>query len=177
MPWASRGLRGGAFEEMVNMTNERYLKQGLAVVQKIPTPITPVSMDGASKTITLAYFERKSTVDYIGTAQGVPICFDAKETSRAILPIQNIHEHQIEFMDKFSDQKGLSFLIVNFKNFGECFCLPFEILKRYWNDAKRGARKSIPLAAFDKTLLIRNAGGFPVHYLEAVSELLRREFN
>ena len=39
--WNSRGLRGSAFEEMVNRTNETYKDKGLALVQKIPTPITP----------------------------------------------------------------------------------------------------------------------------------------
>ena len=35
----SEGLRGSELEEMINMTNDLYQKQGLAVVQKIPTPI------------------------------------------------------------------------------------------------------------------------------------------
>ena len=43
--WNSRGLRGSTLEEYVNRTNERYQAQGLALIQKIPTPITPVKMD------------------------------------------------------------------------------------------------------------------------------------
>ena len=77
--WNSRGLRGSAFEELINFTNEIYRRNGLAVVQKIPTPITPVKLD-KDKRITLAYFDKQSTVDYMGAAQGIPICFDAKET-------------------------------------------------------------------------------------------------
>ena len=34
--WASRGLRGSAFEEVLNMTNEQYRNEGLALIQKIP---------------------------------------------------------------------------------------------------------------------------------------------
>ena len=37
--WNSRGLRGSTLEDMVNRTNERYLEKGLALIQKIPTPI------------------------------------------------------------------------------------------------------------------------------------------
>ena len=43
--WNSRGLRGSTLEELVNRTNEQYAEKGLALIQKIPTPITPVKMD------------------------------------------------------------------------------------------------------------------------------------
>lgn len=67
--WNSRGLRGSTLEEMVNRTNEWYLEKGLALIQKIPTPITPVRMDKEHRQITLAYFDQRSTVDYIGAVQ------------------------------------------------------------------------------------------------------------
>ena len=63
--WNSRGLRGSFLEELVNMTNEKYQAQNLALVQKIPTPIKPINIDQETRHITLAYFEQKSTVDYI----------------------------------------------------------------------------------------------------------------
>ena len=77
--WNSRGLRGSTLEDLVNRTNEQYREKGLALIQKIPTPITPVRMDKENRHITLAYFEQRSTVDYIGAVQGIPVCFDAKE--------------------------------------------------------------------------------------------------
>ena len=43
--WNSRGLRGSTLEDMINMTNENYRDKGLALIQKIPTPITPVQID------------------------------------------------------------------------------------------------------------------------------------
>ena len=64
--WNSRGLRGSSLEELINYTNEYYREKKLAVVQKIPTPIKPIRMDKDSSQITLAYFEKDSTVDYIG---------------------------------------------------------------------------------------------------------------
>ena len=42
--WNSRGLRGSTLEDLVNRTNEQYREKGLALIQKIPTPITPVRM-------------------------------------------------------------------------------------------------------------------------------------
>ena len=82
--WNSRGLRGSTLEDMVNKTNEKYREAGLALIQKVPTPITPVRIDQQSRHITLAYFDQKSTVDYIGAVQGIPICFDAKECAKAV---------------------------------------------------------------------------------------------
>ena len=77
--WNSRGLRGSILEDMVNRTNETYAEKGLAVIQKVPTPITPIKIDKEHRHITLAYFDQKSTVDYIGAVQGIPVCLDAKE--------------------------------------------------------------------------------------------------
>ena len=37
--WKSRGLRGSTLEDMINKTNEKYRENGLALIQKIPTPI------------------------------------------------------------------------------------------------------------------------------------------
>ena len=57
--WNSRGLRGSALEELINFTNDTYLKNHLALIQKIPTPITPMKIDRETRHITLAYFEEK----------------------------------------------------------------------------------------------------------------------
>ena len=54
--WNSRGLRGSTLEDMVNRTNERLREKNLALIQKIPTPITPVKIDKEHRHITLAYF-------------------------------------------------------------------------------------------------------------------------
>lgn len=99
--WNSRGLRGSTLEDLVNRTNEQYAQKKLALIQKIPTPITPVRMDKENRHITLAYFEQRSTVDYIGVVQGIPVCFDAKECCVDTFPLSNIHPHQVGFMEAF----------------------------------------------------------------------------
>ncbi|WKY47181.1 Holliday junction resolvase RecU [Eubacteriaceae bacterium ES3] len=173
--WNSRGLRGSQLEENINISNKIYLEQGLAVVQKIPTSIKPVELDPGKGTIKLAYFEEKSTVDYLGNVQGIPICFDAKETGQKSLPIANIHEHQIEFMEAFQKQDGLSFLIVHFKFCDEVFLLPFNQLRRYWRDAKGGGRKSIPYKDFNQDYRIYPCHNILVHYLDAINNYLTRK--
>ena len=39
--------------------------------------------------------DQKSTVDYIGAVQGIPVCFDAKECAADTFSLQNIHRHQV----------------------------------------------------------------------------------
>ena len=104
--WNSRGLRGSVLEDMINRTNEKYEEAGLALIQKVPTPITPINIDKETRHITLAYFEQKSTVDYIGAVQGIPVCFDAKECAADTFALANIHEHQVEFMQKFEAENA-----------------------------------------------------------------------
>ena len=112
--WNSRGLRGSTLEEFINRTNEIYQENGLALIQKIPTPITPINIDKQTRHITLAYFDQKSTVDYIGAVQGIPVCFDAKECNTDTFPLANIHEHQVAFMENFEKQGGVSFFLLSF---------------------------------------------------------------
>ena len=47
--WSSRGLRGSTLEDLINRTNERYMENNLALIQKIPTPITPINIDKATR--------------------------------------------------------------------------------------------------------------------------------
>ena len=84
--WNSRGLRGSTLEELINRSNEQYREKGLALIQKVPTPITPVRIAKDTRQITLAYFEQKSTVDYIGAVQGIPVCFERNSLSPCQYP-------------------------------------------------------------------------------------------
>jgi len=140
--WNTRGLRGSTLEELINQTISQYDQQGLALIQKIPTPITPVQIDKESRQITLAYFEKISTVDYIGNVQGIPVCFDAKECSVDTFPLQNIHEHQMEFMEKFEKQEGIAFMILYFSHKNVFYYMTFRELIQFWQRAVEGGRKS-----------------------------------
>ena len=122
--WNSRGLRGSTLEDLINRTNEKYLESGLALIQKIPTPITPIKIDKESRHITLAYFDQKSTVDYIGAVQGIPVCFDAKECQSDTFALQNIHEHQVKFMQDFEKQGGIAFFLIYYTSKDLFYYLP-----------------------------------------------------
>lgn len=140
--WNSRGLRGSTLEDLINRTNEKYRDAKLALIQKVPTPITPIKMDKETRHITLAYFDQKSTVDYIGAVQGIPVCFDAKECATDTFSLQNIHEHQVLFMEDFEKQKGVAFFLIHYTHKDFMYYLPFRDLKVFWDRAQSGGRKS-----------------------------------
>lgn len=166
--WNSRGLRGSTFEDMINRTNEKYLENGLALIQKIPTPITPINIDKQSRHITLAYFDQKSTVDYIGAVQGIPVCFDAKECNTDVFPLANIHEHQVEFMRQFEKQEGIAFILISFTKREEMYYLSFAELLKFWNRAKEGGRKSFRYEELDPRYFLPEVPGILVPYLNAL---------
>ena len=168
--WNSRGLRGSTLEDMVNKTNEKYREAGLALIQKVPTPITPVRIDQESRHITLAYFDQKSTVDYIGAVQGIPICFDAKECAKDTFALQNIHEHQVEFMGDFEKQGGIAFFLIYFTHMDILYYLPYEMLLYFWNRAKEGGRKSFRYEELNPEYVLPRKGGVLVPYLDALQK-------
>lgn len=174
--WNSRGLRGSTLEDMINHTNEYYRQKNLALVQKIPTPITPLKIDKDSSQITLAYFEKDSTVDYIGVVQGVPVCFDAKECATDTFAMRNIHEHQMHFMDDFERQNGVSFLIIMFSGRNELYYMRFKELKKYLDRVDMGHPNNFKYEELDRRYFVKAKGGALVHYLEPLSQdLAERE--
>ena len=140
----------------------------------MPTPITPISIDKESRHITLAYFDQKSTVDYIGAVQGIPVCFDAKECAVETFPLHNIHPHQIAFMQEFEEQGGISFIILSYTVKNEIYYLPFDEILRFWTRMEEGGRKSFTYEEVDKSWQIRSCRDIFVHYLEMIQKDLDR---
>ncbi len=172
--WNTRGLRGAALEDIINRSNDSYREKKLALIQKVPTPITPISIDKESRHITLAYFDQKSTVDYIGAVQGIPVCFDAKECAVETFPLHNIHPHQIAFMREFEEQGGISFIILSYTVKNEIYYIPFDEILRFWTRMEEGGRKSFTYEEVDKSWQIRSCRDIFVHYLEMIQKDLDR---
>lgn len=168
--WNSRGLRGSTLEELINRTNEKYLENGLALIQKIPTPITPVNIDKESRHITLAYFDQKSTVDYIGVVQGIPVCFDAKECGTDTFSLQNIHEHQVNFMGQFEKQKGMAFFLIYYTHRDLLYYLPYEMLRFFWDRSVSGGRKSFRFDELNPEYFLPKKHGVFVPYLDILNK-------
>ena len=140
--WNSRGLRGSTLEDLINRTNEKYLESNLALIQKIPTPITPIKIDKEHRHITLAYFDQKSTVDYIGVVQGIPVCFDAKECAQ-----DTYYSHREQF-----------------------YYLPYAHLRYFWDRAQEGGRKSFRLDELNPEYFLPKKNGVLVPYLDLLQK-------
>ncbi len=173
--WGTRGLRGSLLEEMINLTNETYRSRGLALIQKVPTPITPIRIDKETRHITLAYFDQKSTVDYIGAVQGVPVCFDAKECRTDTFPLANIHAHQVRFMREFEKQQGVAFLLLFFSSADVFYYLRYCEMMKFIDRAENGGGKHFHRGELDPRYYLNRSGGAFVPYLEGLQkDLLSR---
>ncbi|CAK7083231.1 Holliday junction resolvase RecU [Tissierella sp.] len=163
--------KGDMFEELINRSNIVYKRKEIALVQKVSTPMKPIRR---GKEIVSAYYEEKSTLDYIGLYKGVPIAFDAKETKEENrFPLNNIQEHQIEFMENWYKHGGIAFLLVNFTKLEKVFRLDWWILSWYWkkyqeNKGKRGFG-SISLDEFESSCKkLKSRDGIMLDYLEGI---------
>lgn len=154
-----RGLRGSVLEDMINRTISDYRVKNLALIQKIPTPIVPTKMDNEGH-ITLAYFDKKSTVDYIGVVQEIPVCFDAKECKADTFPLSNIHKHQYEFMVDFEAQGGISFLLIYFNKKSVAYYMRFNELKKFWDK-----KTDFSYDVLDKNYIINMKGKIKIDIL------------
>ena len=77
------GGRGMSLENDIEHSNSYYLKHGMAVIHKKPTPVQIVNVHYPQRSkavINEAYFRTPSTTDYNGLYQGHYIDFEAKET-------------------------------------------------------------------------------------------------
>ena len=166
--WKSRGLRGSILEEMINRTNEIYREEHLALVQKIPTPITPIDMDHKTKQITLAYFDKKSTVDYIGVVQGIPVAFDAKECATDRFSLQNIHPHQVRFMEEFEAQEGIAFFLIHFTGRDMFYYMRLREMKVFLDRSDEQGRKSFKIDELDDDYFIEDVNGPVIPYINYI---------
>lgn len=138
--------RGMALENDINETNKYYREYDIALIYKNPTPIRITKTNYQNMRITDGFFESPSTLDYNGVYKGYYIEFDAKETrSKTSFTINNIHKHQIEYIEKVIKHKGIVFLIVRFTLLNENYILKGKDLINFINNNER---KSIPLSFF-----------------------------
>jgi recombination protein U len=145
--YANRGKRS---ESLVEHVIDKYNKWGHSIIQKVSTPITITEGGGFT-------YGGKSTVDFIGIAYFRAIAFDVKKTEfETRFPLSNVKNHQYEFLKKYHQQRGISFLLVEFEKLHEWYIVPFLMLERWWSNPER---KSIPYEAFQKEAIKVNEGG------------------
>ena len=142
------GNRGMTLEEDINLTNEYYKENKIALIYKKPIPIKVLRTNETKTRIKDGFYEQKSTLDYNGIYQEKYIEFDAKETnSKTSFPLSNIHIHQINHIKDVLFYKGIVFLIIRFNILNKTYILPGDKLIEFINTEDR---KSIPLNFFEE---------------------------
>ena len=140
--------RGMGLENDINETNKYYITYDIALIFKKPTPIRITKTNYQSMRVIDGFFESPSTLDYNGVYKGYYIEFDAKETkSKTSFTINNIHNHQIEYIKKVIKHGGIVFLIIRFSTLNKDYILKGEDLIKFINSNER---KSIPLEYFEE---------------------------
>lgn len=132
--------RGYSLESALNHSNQYYLMKNKAVIHKKPTPVQIVKVDYPKRSaakITEAYFKIPSTTDYNGLYRGKYIDFEAKECSKGAFPFRNIHEHQIEHLEKVIKHGGIAFLIIAFTQKSEVYLVDGSFVTTQFRNASR----------------------------------------
>jgi len=172
------GNRGMNLEQDINITNEYYLINDIAVIHKKPTPITVNKVDYPSRleaVITEAHYKTPSTTDYNGVYKGFYVDFEAKETkNKSSFPLSNIHSHQIKHIESVIKHGGISFVIVSFTAINRLYLLDGNDLVSFINNNER---KSIPLSYFEeKSILLEYKFQPRIDYLKAVDKLIEVKY-
>ncbi|MEP7272999.1 MAG: Holliday junction resolvase RecU [Acidobacteriota bacterium] len=115
--------------------------------------------------------ESKAEPDYGGTIAptGRAIFYDAKTTRREALDFDNLHAHQIGFLERMARLGAIAGFLVEFSRCGEVYFLPIQVLAR-WRDTV--PRKSLPYQFFvaSLTLAERGKGLLIYDYLAAIEK-------
>ncbi len=120
---------GMQFENDVSKSCDFYREKELADIYKRPTPIKVVKMSKTKKgMIEEAYFQEKSTTDYVGIYKGKYIDFECKETIHDTVPYHMIREQQFRHLELITKLGGNGFFLVSFKKVQEVYLMPATII-------------------------------------------------
>lgn len=169
IPHKNRGMK---LENLINQTNEYYIKNNIAIIYKKPTPILVCQVDYKKNKILEGYYKIPSTLDYNGVYKGKYIDFDAKETlNKTSFPLSNVHEHQLLHMKRVIEHGGISFLIIKMNSL--YYLLDGNIILNF---IEKNTRKSIPYKYIRENGKLIKEGIRPaLDYIKVVNELYFKE--
>lgn len=129
--------RGGLFEEYIRYANERYKRNNVAVICKIPTEFIPIR--NAYGQLVSCKVESKSSVDFIGRYKNISTAIEAKHTSTDSIKFSEVKHHQAMFLESYkANEYGFSGVLVSFK-MDRFFLVPWpfwEAARSAWENRK-----------------------------------------
>ena len=123
---------GMSFEKDISTTCDFYRARNIANIYKRPTPIRIVKMSKVKKgMIEEAYFESKSTTDYVGIYKGKYIDFECKETIHDTIPYTMIRKQQYTHLESILSLGGIAFFLFSFKKHEEVYLVKAKTILDY----------------------------------------------
>lgn len=174
--------RGRTFEELIELANDQYLAQGVAVVHKVPTAWIPIR-NSAGRIIS-AKVEKKASVDFLGNYRGRPIAFDAKHTADLRIRWDRVEPHQAEFLANWDATRGtgegldLAFVLVEFGDLS-CSIVPWHEWRKGLERWEQGVSRAAASVSRDDPIMalgrVDQGKRFPVvlDYLGRVDQFWR----
>ncbi|MGB9848846.1 MAG: Holliday junction resolvase RecU [Moorellaceae bacterium] len=141
--------RGRALEDLIELSNERYRQEGVAVIHRVPAAWLPIR--DARGRIVSAKIEKKAAVDFIGHVlvpggRALPLAFEAKEVSKGRRwPLSRLEEHQYQYLADCARTGAVAFVLIAFWEYGRFFILPFTVLGEKMDAYRRKGEASVPL--------------------------------
>ena len=169
---ANKGLY---LEQWVEQANSAYMKKGLAIITKIPTPwkvLRTYNPYTKQYKITNAFPEKKSTVDFGGTSSKQSIWFDVKSTkNKTRYPLANIYGHQQEYLLNVAKQGGKAFFLIHSSELKKTWLLWIDQLSKFVTEEEM---KSLSFKWLDENCeVVKSQNGIILDYLPLV--LKRKE--
>lgn len=121
------GNKGSFLENLITNVNNYYDVKNIARIDKISVP---TSLNKGQMV-----FVGKSTVDYTGLlSNGIFIGFDAKQSKDNRFPMGNIKEHQVLYLHKVNELKGIGFFLILMTKFNRLFIVIVtnEWIDKFW---------------------------------------------
>lgn len=132
--------RGMMLESIINKTIKFYENNELALFHKkeLNISFSKIREEDGKLKIDNGRVKAKSTTDYYGIYNGTFYAFEAKSTNLKSLPIANIKEHQLNYLNKVIKHGGVAFFIIAFQMFDEYYIIKPDIIDSL-------NRKSLPI--------------------------------
>lgn len=113
-------------ESLINRTLKIYADNDIGIFHKknVPVVFSGIKANESGKPeIERGWIATKSTTDYYGIYNGTFIAFEAKSTNLQSLPLSNIKDHQLTYINRINAHGGLGFFIICFATQDEYYLL------------------------------------------------------
>jgi len=117
MKYTNHANRGKSFERQIQIMHNLYWGRGQGLIQKIAVP---------TKIISGRIIREKSTIDFLGALENLPIAFDAKEESSTNFNLKRIYKDQLKALQGFYYGGSRAFILLNMKVLNGIYIIPYQ---------------------------------------------------